>query len=742
MTRRERSSTHATSSDEFEFATNRPCGAFRRIPTFSSATMHGPRVAPSPAEILVQLVALFCVSLPLGAAVLRVVERVLGRPFSITVVERLVVSFYVAGAVLFVFASIPVPWYGLSSVAFLLAAGAAVYAIFALRDRAGGLLSVARFFRTGLGVSLLLGSLALLSVEILGVWNIPLSDPWDGGMAALWTNLTLARHTLPWTLEPYANWGVTYSLAPEVWMTLPALLFGWPIGAIPLWLTPLFLSLTIPAAYCWGIRLGAPSTREGVLLGPLFAAFFGVLASWPRLFVGGGYDFAFALPLLLLLLGWARPFVEGPARPWKEVFCFGLLGGVLTALSPVAGEFLVLTLVGYWVVFRTSVSGSLASGLARLVLVAVVCGVFLTRSLVGFVAWYSYPGHVLQAAGSPPFGAVRMRYQFSARLVTGELDPFVPWKAKLSPFPVLALELQVLLAIGLILLIAVFLLRSQRIAAVLPRRATETLAAGTVVAFLFTGILVVLLVPRDPLAGAEYLTSLDDASVLLFLFLSLVALLPLASALLTLDRWRLENHPDEPRWPSEDSSVVRPRRARNPAVPRSRRVITAGLVLLIAVPLGSGAVVTAWEVPQYLHTTTLATGNVTSADVDALEWVGANLPPCSRVLVAPGSAGQFLPEYAHVGMVFPMIPVAVNLTYVTLVKELINGMYNASVRSSLLELNITEIFGTGVTFTGYSAFNLTSILRAPAPDFSVEFDEGDASILAFTPGVDALACPP
>lgn len=696
-----------------------------------------------PAEVLGELVVLFLVTLPLGALVLRLAERFLGRTLSLTVTERLVVSFYIVGGLLFLIASVPIPWYGLPTVVGLLVAGGIGYAVLSIRDRGSGLRQVVRFGGTPVGILLLLGTLVLLWIEISPIWNLPLSNPFDGSIQSIYANLLITDHTAPWTMAPYATWGVGYPLSTAVWMTVPALLFGWPIARIPLLLLPLFLSLTIPAAYCWGIRLSNPGSREAQVLGPLFAAFFGLVASWPRLWVGGSYDFGFSLPLLLILLGWARPFVEGAPKPWKEVVCFGLLLGVLAALNAAAAQFLVLILIGYVAVFHSRSSGSLRSWFLRIVAVAGIGLLWVVRTLIGYAAWFSYPGQVLQETGNPPYVAPPVGYAWSLGLVQGELDPFVPGKPKLSPFPVLALELQVLLAVGLALLFLGYVVRSGKVRRVLPGRAAESISVGLILAFLFTCLLIVPLLPRSPFPYADKLSSLNEVSILLFIFFGLVALLPLASAVILLDRRKradpgteLEAIPASIHPPSPGSPPPR----RNPVRMHSRRLVSVALVLVIIVPLGSGAVLTVWGVPGYVQDKTLSTGNATQQDVSALQWAGANLPSCSRVLVAPGSAGQFLPEFAHVGLVYPMLPVPVNSTYHAVVGDLIQGSYNGSTRSALLLLNITEIMGTSETFGGYLPFNLTGILESPAPDFSVLFHEGDATILEFLPGASPMKC--
>lgn len=697
----------------------------------------------SSGDVVVELAILFLASLPTGGTILRLSERFLGRRLKITLLERALVSFYFTGGVLFLLASVPVAWYGSLAIVVLLSTGVAGYGIISVRDRGSNLRSVIEFIRAPVGLSIVLGTLALMVIETGAIWGIPLSNPYDGSMSAIWVNLTISGRSLPWTLAPYANWGVAYPLSTTIWMSVPVLLFGWSSSQTPLLLSPLFLSLTIPAAYCLGDRLASHGTLESRFFAPLCAAFFGLVASWPRLWVGGSYDFGFAFPLLLLMLGWARPFVEGRLRPWRDVVGFGCLLGILAALNAAAAQFLVLTLIGFMLAFRLPSAGGIVGWLVRIAASAATGLLFVIRSVVGIAVWYPFPGHVLQDTGNPPYVQPPIGYDFSPRLIAGELNPFVPWKAKLSPVPFLSVELQVLLSIGLVLLGLGLLLRSVRVRRALPLRAAETISAGLIVALLFTAALIVPLLAGAPFSSIEWITSLDEVSIILFTFFGLVAILPMASALMLLGSLR------QVKTGNPDGPVPSPIRSRDSTAhsaarwgkSRSSKLFSAVLVLAVTVPLGSGALATVWSVPGYIQEKTLSTGNATLQDVAALQWAGGNLPACSRVLVAPGSAGQFLPEYANVGLVFPMLPVPVNLSYAVLVDDLIQGTYDSSTHSALLTLGITEVMGTGETFGGFPPFNLTGVLQSPSPDFKVLFEDGDASILGFLPGAALTGCP-
>ena len=690
----------------------------------------------SAVESIADLCFLFVAILPLGAVLLRLAERVLGRPLGLTPVERGLVAFYAVGAILYVLASIPSPLYGYPLLVGLLAIGAVTYAAIAVHERARDFRSALTFLCQPVGLALALATIGLLVLEVLPIWQVVFPNTYDGGATAVWINLTLSGHTFPWTLRPYAEWGVVYPLGTTVWMTVPVLLLGWSTVSTPVLLLPVFLCLTVPAAFCWGSRLAGTPARTGPYLGLLFAAFFGLVASWPRLLIGGAYDFALALPLLMVLMGLARPFVEAPPRPWRGVVLMGLLVGALTALTPAASELFVLLLVASVLVFQKGGVRAIRAWIERVVLIAALGVAFILRSFIGLAIWFPYPGHVLTQAGNPPYVPPTSPYPFNLRLIEGELDPFVPWKAKLSPFPYLSLELQLLLAAGLALLVVVFLIPSVRRRELLPVGLCETVTVGTVTSFLFVGVLVLTTIPGSPLEPIQWISNLAEASVVLFIFLSVIAFLPLAAA----GRW-LAHHVDSP-----DSGAGRPSKGTRFVgwkLGRSHRSGTSwgtivGLTILIAVPLVSGAYVTAANVPNFLSSETEKSANVTSFDLEALQWTEEHLPTCSRVLVAPGSAAQFLPEFAQVHVVYPMNPQPTNLSYATVVADLTSGIYANSTRSNLLLLNVTEVFVTGQNSVAYPPFLLTPL--ADSSDFRELFHEGDAAVLDFLPGSSAQTC--
>ncbi|MGA8303725.1 MAG: hypothetical protein WA691_04185 [Thermoplasmata archaeon] len=692
-----------------------------------------------PALAFGELVLLFLIPLPLGAITLRLAERFLGHGLGFSPLERVLVAFFAAGTILFVFAALPVAWYGWALISAVFGAGMAAFVVITLRERGAGLRPILAFMKGVPGLLLVGGTLGLVALELLATWTIPFPNTYDGASTAVWVNLLLANHTMPWTLAPYANWGVAYPFGAVVWMSIPVALFGWPITGAPVLLPPLFLALTVPSAYALGSRVAAGSRQAPEGVGLLFAGFFGLVTAWPRLFVGGSYDFIFVTPLFLISLGCLPGLLRATGRNWKDLVGVGAFVGAMVCLGTAAAEFLILVLVAYLLMFRREVATTLRSGFARIVGVALIGSAFMVRTLVALAVWYPYPGHVLTEAGQPPYATPVSPYQFGTRLVTGELDPFVLWKAKLSPFPAVSIELQLLLAVGIVLLLIRAWSPQSPLRGLVSSRLTHLVAAGTATGLLLVAFLLATTVPGSSIQEEGLLASLEESSEILFLFFCLIALVPLIAAVELLRTGRrvttggvdLEDLPSKgPTAPTRTSWHYSARR------PSSG--VTTVLVLVLLIPLGSGAYTSVVDGPGYLHGAVTLTASVTPSDADALRWAGANLPGCSRVLVAPGSAAEFLPEFARVSVVYPMLPAPVNLSYALIVAGLILGQYNSTFRAELVQLEVTEVFGTGMNSASYLPFDLQPL--ATSSDFHLLFQEGDASIYEFLPGATASGC--
>jgi hypothetical protein len=696
----------------------------------------GRLVTLSVIAVLGGLLLLFVALLPLGAVLIRVAERWVGRRFGLSTAERVVCALYASGAVFFILASLPFAVFGFVLVVGLLVVGA--IAIIALWWREGWRAprEATRWLFTSPGILLMAGTLGLLLLEVVATGTQDFPNANDGSWQSLYVLLIVNNHTLPWTIQPYANYGITYPSGAQVWMSLPVILFRWPVTSGAVTLPPLFLSLSLVGAYCWGERLGGISTRRGWQTGLVFAAFFGLIGSWPRLFIGGSYDFVFCLPLLLLTFGWLIPFVRGPLPGWRDVVVWGVLLGVSACLSVAVGELLFFLVVGFVLAFAPNFFLVIGSWTARVTVILLIGVGFLVRSLIGIGIWFSYPGHVLSAVGSPPYASAPVGPNPPIVSFTGDLDPFLLWKPKLSPLPLLSLELALLLALGLVILLLWFATPGSQIRRLLPSTVVAPIVVITGITLLFTAALVVL--TPSSLGGSFIgdVTDVDESSFLLFMCYQAIALIPLLVGIEYLRSRTLQMEKRDSRFGTEfvgeNPQVIR----------RENRPCLAPLLVvgLLVLTFCVGSAVTVTEAPSYLQQHLEGLANVTAGDLAALDWGGAHLTSCDRVLAAPLSAAMFLPLYSSAKLIFPAAPLSANLSYSIVVGNFTHGVYSNDTRSALLSLGVTEVFVTGQTSVSFAAFEPKSF--NDSPDFSVLFHSGDATIFLFLPGEASSSCPP
>lgn len=677
--------------------------------------------------VLGGLVLLVVILVPTGLSILRLVETLLRHRFSLSPVERVVLAFYAAGTLFFLLASIPLSIYGTVLVATVLILGTAYYAYLLARHRAAGWRSALAVARQPAMILLVAGFLGLLVLEVAPVWNHPFPNAWDGSATALWTNLILRQGTIPSSLQPFSGAPVVYPMGAAVWMTLPVVVLGWSVVQVPVLLPPLFLSFTVPATYTWGERWSRGTSSSSTAIGLLFAAFFGLVAGFPRLYTGGWYDFTLALPLLLLTIGWLPGWSRGERPRWNAVAGLGLTYGALTALSVTAGEMATVLLLAFVLLCHRGTLRDLSTRLAQIAVIVVFQLAFISRSLW---AW----------AGTPSAAYVPSSYYgpLDLRLVEGELDPFVPWKGKLSPIPLASLELQILLGVGLVLAIVWVVRPPREDRPSVGPALSPLLLTGTGVSFVVTGLLLFTDLPGAFWVRLGSVTNLDQSSMVLFLFFTGLALLPLVSLIPALRRSNATSFPTRSAHPDEAPAR---RTAQGSPWPRfgGARLRTILVVTLLVVPLAVGAVTTVTAAPGYIESNVGKTSNVTAADIAALEWAGSHLPACSVVLVAPGSAAQFLPEYATVHLAFPMNPVPTNGSYGIAVANLTGGVYSSETRAALIALGVTEVFVTGQTSVSFLPF-LPKPLES-SPDFSGLWASGDAEIFGFLPILATSHCP-
>jgi hypothetical protein len=632
-------------------------------------------------------------------------------------IERLLLDFYLGGATMYLLAALPVGAFvapvvlglpiaaGIGLLAFVWAGRRAKMP----RDARGPLSALLR----PAALVAVVSALALFVFELALALPVATGNTYDSSLLTLYVSLLLQHHTIPLSFRPYASLGLLYPQGTTVWLGWAQLDFGLPPARTSLLVTPLFLSLAPLGAFVFG-RRAFDSDRAGIAFALLFTA----VGSWTRVLVSGSNDFVFAFPLVLLLAAQSFEWLRGVAPSVPEAAGFGILLGYSAALNPTGAEWLLpsLLLAGLWV--RPQSARTALRWVGRWAVSAIASLTALLPTLYVLAEGWNSPGLTTGAAVAPRGTAGG----YNGSQFVGSIDPYLfrPRDIILSPLPLLRLELAILLTVG----IAVLLLagRSSALARYLgPFR--SFVVAGIVVVIGFIAILAAAATGFGPAVALAGISSAGQMSIWLFTLYTFVAGLVLVLVV----EWLAEaaRHPPAPA----------PWGERSPRAPGNSRMPSGSVaVLLILVLIVPGVALTPTQLPPVLNDLYHDFGNVSASDFALLSYAGANLPSGARVLVAPGSAADFLPGYApDLVLLYPLVPnwEWLNDSYRVVVSQLTNATLNATGRAALSALDVGYVAVTGANTVLWPPFSPAPMVADP-DEFPVLFHQGDAYLFEWT----------
>jgi len=681
---------------------------------------------PGAAALFVDLLFLAAVSAVIGEPIRSLLARRASWLAGVDPVERAVVDLYLGGALVYAVAAVPL---GLFVPGALVAAALIPWAVRlalgpSMTSSAGATFrSVRATARRASYAAPALGFLVVLALEVLAADPAPTGNTYDSSLYSLYTSLLLLHHTLPTSLAPVASIGVAFPQGPTAWFAFGQQLLGVPGVRTSLLVTPLFQALAVPAGFALGRRWwGTPPAGAAV------AIVLALLAPFPREIVTGSNDLVLSLPLVLLLGAFARGWSEERPPGWADALTFGGLAGYAAALNPVGPEWLFLVVLVTALLAAPRLAGAPAAWLGRYAASVAVGMVFVSPSLYVLAEGHASPGFV--PGGATP--AVGAPFGTSTAQFLGGIDPFLfrPSDTWLSPFPVLRAELAILIALGGFLLVlgAWGWLPTGR------PFGRFVLSAG-VVAGLILGAFVLARAQVPGFTDLVYLSSATETSVYLFVTYSVVASVPL---IVLGERYDRAPPPaDRERAPHRRWSL-----GTDPG-PRGSVAVALGLALVLP-----GVGVTVAALPAQLGSVYAQYSNVTSDDIAMMEFAAGALPDGSRVLVAPGSAAEFLPVYdPHVVLLYPMVSNFrnINASYELVVQELTNGTLDPAGSAALGALGVRYVAVTGPSSTLFRAFNPVPLATLAAEDggdpWSVAYHSGDAWLFHDGPGATASGGP-
>ncbi len=627
-------------------------------------------------------------------------------------IERLLLDFYLGGAVVYLIAAVPV---GAFRAPVLVAVPVLAAILLGVREIARARRPSEGTGRSGWRVAppvalALAVALALFLYEVTIASPVGTGNTYDSSLFTTYVAILLSHGSLPLSFAPYATTGILYPQASTAWFGWAQAVLAPPAARTSLLVTPLFLALAPLGGFVFARR----AFRSDVAAVGL-AVFFAVLGSWTRVLVGGSNDFVLAFPLVLVLAGELVAWTAPATIRIPDALAFGLLLGYSAAMNPVGAEWLLpaALILGLLAAGRRARDG--ARWVGRWAIVVLAALVALAPTLYELALGWSSPGLTPGAAG-PPAGTL---VGIGPAAFVGGIDPYLfgPSDVWLSPVPVLRDEIAILLTVGLAILILAGFAPAVRSYV---ERFRRFVIVGIVLLVGEMGLLWAARSGWSPAVRFAEISSAPELSIWLFTLYGMIAAVPLLLLLEQARRPVALAVPEPNPRPS-----IRSTSGATPAPGSSRAAVACALALIIVVP---GAVLTGTSLPPVLSGLYEDFGNVTADDFALLEYAGSHLPSGSRVLVAPGSAALFLPGYASdLVLVYPMVPgwMWINASYQLLVRELSNATLDAAGLGAMAALDIGYIAVTGWNTVLWPPFSPTPLLAQPAA-FPLEFHEGDA----------------
>jgi hypothetical protein len=638
-------------------------------------------------------------------------------------IERGVLDLYLGGAVVYLVAAVPAGAFDLLLVTALpVVAGLLLLAwLFAKRSEKAGTATandLASLLRPA-PLIVLLSAFALFAVELWLAVPVGSGNTYDSSLLTLYTSLLVQNHQLPLSFQPYATPGILYPQGTTAWLGWAQLMFGLPPARTALLVTPLFLGVAPLGGYVLGRRWFG-SERAGVAVALMLAW----IGPGTRAIVGASNDFVFAFPLLLVLAGQSAIWLRSHPPAVPDAIAWGVLLGYSAALNPVGAEVLLPGLLIAGLIARPRFGAAFGPWLGRWGAAVIASLLAVVPSLYVLAEGWRSPSFVPGTPAPPPGTGA----SFTIADLIGRVDPYLfgPRDTAISPVPFLVVEFAVLLTVGFAILL--FTGRGSPLGRYLEtgRILLASLGASTI-GFL----LIFALTPTGfrPAIDITNLSNPNELSTWLFNLYAVVAAVPLA---LLLERWSAPVAPSSPEMHPASPYVAR-RWTLDPIRDRFRSP-RAGYALaiagLIVVP---GVALTTTALPPVLSQLYQDFGNLTTADFDLLEFAGAHVPSGARVLVAPGSAAEFLPGYARdVVLLYPQVPgwSWINASYKIVVRELTNATLNASGTNALTTLRVGYVAVTGWNTVLWPPFSPAPLLADPSA-FPLLFHEDDAYLFGY-----------
>ena len=589
------------------------------------------------------------------------------------ILQASIIDVYLGGLFLYVIALIPLPIFTALPIR-LLSASFIFFSIIAhlksikrlmLWFSIGEKRKRVNTFLSTKGVRLLKGITVLgmftfsLTLQLEPVSSLVFGSIHDTSLHALFVELILENGHIPATHEPYLPAAIIYPQGAHVIFSFSSLVLGQLAPKTILYVSPLFSSMTILAAYYLGKKVEPAGNLDIVL--PFVMTF---VSMWPAYITWGSNPCIVGFPLYLICLALLPHLYQSPSSNIREIFLIGILYGYLATIH-LAFYQVVVTSAFLWlliVIIRETRKAPLTSNfLATCVFSLLPIAPFFYR----FLKYYPNPGHniglpsdmVLDVSSPPtPHG------QPSQSPVVPILMNFLEWVSSnfnIHPDPILRVLLTIIIFIAVS--ISVWYLAKRRNALTVEKISLASITASIV---LNLATYVVPMIVWSRIVLALYISCCILVSVLAIRFYH-----------------SLLNY-----FGKVFCKLFEKDRAKR---------ITASYIsvsLVFSLICGPFVSYTISSKSKNLLGLYRIYGITSESDYELMEWMKTSLPRNATILISPYESGGFIPSVSQKKVIFPFCDYLLSSSYRRLINLVQREVLNETTYKLMDEFGITHIF--------------------------------------------------
>lgn len=595
-------------------------------------------------------------------------------------ISSAVLDVYLGALIFYVIALVPLPFFNATTTT-VIALASLGFSAFHYRRNLTHLMEKSKNLRVNdvfIWTVVLSMFLATLWLGIVPRTEFVLGSVHDEALHSLFATLVIEHQFIPERMEPYLPQPLVYSQAHTVVNVYASYILGYTAPRAILFSTALFVALSVLGAYFLG------SLLNGKVVGVSFAFVLSFVSNWPKRVTWGANALTYGFAPFLICLGCLVYLLKSGKKGMRDVAVVGFLFGYLAASYLPFYQALISSLAVLLVITlrkRQDIIRSVKTFLLTLISGTPLFAVPVYR----FLKWYPALKSPLRETSPSLWSDVFRNFSISE-------DNWFNWH------PLLTAELLVLIVISAIAIVAVALLRKDRLSAI--NESIKVILSSLIGVTIFPAMASLI-----PLASR--ITNIE--ALMVAGILSLCLLVGAFNALLSLNLISSFRSDTLSRF-----ALPSLRRVGFPQIgPCLRKIVVLFFLLATAAPFVYYTVF--YDSQMILNSSVF---NVTNQDdYDLMVWIGHNVPKDAVVLINYFDSGNFVPSVSHRKAIYPFHSIGrYDSDYQRLLILISDRNLNSTTLGIMKNLNVDYVFvGSKVTYwwAGYTSWDPQLFLNHP-----------------------------